>query len=77
MREWTNSLAIKSDDWNQLKVIASGSQFEFYINNVQVEQIRDTALTSGTIGMIFEAIRAEPGQVWGQVWFDNFQYEIR
>ena len=77
LREWTNSLAIKSDDWNQLKVIASGSQFEFYINNVQVEQISDTALTSGTIGMIFEAIRAEPGQVWGQVWFDNFQYEIK
>ena len=73
MSGWTNSSAIKSDDWNQLKVIASGSQFEFYINDVQVEQITDTTLTSGTLGIAFEATRTEPGLVW----FDNFQYEIR
>jgi hypothetical protein len=70
---WTNSSAIKPDDWNQLKVIASGSQFEFYINDVQVEQIRDPALTSGTLGILFEAEKGKSGQIW----FDNFQYEIR
>ena len=73
LSDWNDSSVIKPDDWNQLKVIASGSQFEFYINDVQVEQIRDTALTSGTFGIVFEADKGESGQIW----FDNFQYEIR
>lgn len=47
----TQSSAIVPDDWNVLRVTASGSSLQFYINGTSVYSITDTTLSSGQVGI--------------------------
>lgn len=47
IRDWTASSAIVPDAWNTLKVIATGSNFKFLINNQRVTSFKDTRRARG------------------------------
>ena len=67
LNEWIDSSTIQPGDWNRIEVIAVGSDFEFYINNVLIEHISDSRLTSGYLGFAIDV--SEPSQIW----FDNLE----
>jgi hypothetical protein len=48
---WTYSPYINPEGWNVLKVIADGSDFEFYINGVWHASGSDSSLTGGKVGI--------------------------
>jgi hypothetical protein len=37
-------------DWNTVKVVASGSNFKFYVNDTYVGEINDISFASGYVG---------------------------
>ena len=52
LQYWTYSPAIRSyDAWNTLRIVASGSSLQFYINGSLVWSGQDTQLTSGRVGL--------------------------
>ncbi len=53
IKDWTASAAIKKNGWNTLKVIAKGSNFQYFINNTSVHSFKDTRRTRGFIGFSF------------------------
>lgn len=53
LQNWKSSPAIKKNDWNLLKVVASGNTFTCYINNVQVWKGTDSQFASGRAGFTF------------------------
>ena len=50
LKAWTASSAIVPNDWNTLKVVADGSNFQYYINDTLVWSGTDTAIASGQVG---------------------------
>lgn len=50
---WKTSAAIKKNNWNDLKVVTSGSSIYCYINNVLVWKGTDSSLKSGQEGFTF------------------------
>lgn len=52
LQEWTSSSAINQGDaWNTMRVVASGSSLDFYINGTLVWSGWDSSLTSGRVGV--------------------------
>ncbi len=52
LQSWTLSSAILTyDNWNTLRVIANGSDLQFYINGTLVWSGTDTSLSSGRVGV--------------------------
>ncbi|MEI7848670.1 MAG: C1 family peptidase [Chloroflexota bacterium] len=51
IQPWTYSSTILKNDWNILKVIADGSQFQFLINGTQVWSGKDASLATGQVGI--------------------------
>jgi Domain of Unknown Function (DUF1080). len=51
IQPWTHSDEIVVRDWNWLKVVAEGSDFEFYINNELVNSFSDSTFTKGYVGV--------------------------
>ncbi|MCL4825464.1 MAG: hypothetical protein KJZ57_14735, partial [Anaerolineales bacterium] len=50
---WTDSSAVVQGGWNQLKVVAVGSSFKFYINGKLVWTGSDPTLRTGQVGFGF------------------------
>ncbi len=48
---WTESTAIIPLDWNVLRVVASGSSLEFFINGTSVYTTTNTQFASGQVGI--------------------------
>jgi len=68
--DWTESNAIrKGTSTNHLRVICTGRTFTFFVNQVQVAQVADSAFARGEVGVLAGTL-TEPGV---QVAFDNFQ----
>jgi len=52
---WTKNAAIQTDKrLNRLTVIASGDEFQFYVNDQPVDQRKDDRLKSGGLGLAIE-----------------------
>lgn len=49
---FTNALSKRAGATNILTVIASGQQFDLYLNQVFVTQVRDRTLASGVVGAV-------------------------
>jgi len=69
LREWTSTAAINQglNVANRLKIIANGAELAFYVNDILLTQVSDTALAEGRIGL-------DAGSFAGnalQVTFDN------
>jgi len=47
---YTSTSAIKKNDWNILRVVASGSTMKFYINGYLVKTISDSTRSKGYVG---------------------------
>lgn len=65
---WTDSNAIKPDQWNRLSVMAEGDSFEFYINDQLVDSLTNSQSASGKVGIMIEI---SEGNV-ATIEFDNF-----
>ncbi len=50
-KNWTYSTAIKKNNWNVIKIKASGSKLRFYINGSLVWAGSDTSFKSGRVGI--------------------------
>jgi hypothetical protein len=53
LQEFTLSSAIKPNDWNVLRVVATGSTFKFYINGTLVKTVSDSTRSTGFVGSQF------------------------
>jgi hypothetical protein len=49
--DWTPSPAIAPYEWNTLRVVASGGDMEFYINDVLVASGHDETHATGRVGI--------------------------
>jgi len=63
--DWTASSVINKEGKNTLRVVTSGSLFEFYINGTMVNSVTDETLTEGVIGLFVQNIQ--------EVAFDNLE----
>ncbi len=72
-RDWFESAAVDQGlgVTNTLRVVASGPNLTFYVNDVEVGQVMDETLRSGDIGLLAEIFT--PGGL--RVAFDNFTVE--
>ena len=64
------SSAIRRHNWNTLKVVASGSKFTFYINEVMVGSYEDSKYSIGKVG-IFLNTKPFPFFPFCVFWPDN------
>lgn len=65
--DWTHSDAIEPGKVNHLAVTAQGPHFTFSINNLAVKSLDNSAISTGTAGVVFEM---DPGQAVFE--FSNF-----
>ena len=76
LREWTPTAAINQglNVANRLKIIANGAELGFYVNDILLTQVSDTALTEGRIGLDAGSFAGNALQVSCQVIiiFPNF-----
>ena len=66
--DWTDSSVINKEGKNTLRVVTSGSLFEFYINGTMVNSITDETLTEGKIALSVNNIQ--------EVAFDNLVVKV-
>lgn len=70
---WTYSEYIKPDnEWNNMKVIAQGSQFRLYMNGYLIYEFSDTSISNGRIGLLGYT---EPDGVTAH-YFDNVKAAV-
>jgi hypothetical protein len=67
--DWSDSNAIHTDTPNQLTVIATGSHFEYFINQQNVASLDDDSISEGMAGLLIGLSQAEDQGSWV---FDNF-----
>jgi len=67
IQPWTYTDAVIADDWNELKVIADGEDFEFYINDDLMTTFSDDDFSSGYIG--FEMYKSDTAV--SKFWVDS------
>jgi hypothetical protein len=68
LQPWTFSTAISQGDaWNELRVVASGSQLAFYINGGLVWIGNNAVHPSGRVGL---AMYRDPGSSGNKLWVD-------
>ena len=68
LSDWTFPSVINKEGKNTLRVITSGSRFEFYINGVMVNSITDDTLTEGYINLYLSNLQ--------EVAFDNLDIKV-
>ena len=54
LRPWTVSRAILAGKTNSLGIVAKGADFTLFINDQKVDQVKDTTLSSGRVGLVIE-----------------------
>jgi len=52
IQNWAYSSYIKPNDWNKLRVVASGADFKFYINDKIVKMFTNHTYVNGYVGFI-------------------------
>jgi hypothetical protein len=72
IQPWTTTDTINADDWNDLKVTAQGSTFQFYINDTLVNTFTDSKYSSGYVG--FEMYR--PGSMNSRFYVDSVSLDV-
>jgi nucleoid-associated protein YgaU len=67
---WTPTGAVRPGEVNNLRVLAHGDQFTFFINDEEVASLSDDRVPQGRVGLVIDAF--EEGQTvnWE---FDNFE----
>jgi hypothetical protein len=68
--DWSDSDAIREDAPNQLTVVATGSHFEYFINQQNVASLDDASITDGMAGLLIGLSQAEDQGSWE---FDDFK----
>ncbi len=68
--EWTSASQINTSGSNQVGVLAKGASFTFFINDETVDQIDDTTLKTGKVGIGLSLAKAGDKM---QIAFDNFE----
>jgi hypothetical protein len=68
--DWSDSNAIRQDAPNQITVIATGSHFEYFINQQNVASLDDDSISNGMAGLLIGLSQAEDQGSWE---FDNFK----
>jgi hypothetical protein len=67
--DWTTSSLINKNGTNQLTVLSKGTEYIVYINDDEVNQFSDDAITSGKVGF---ATNIRDENVHATIYFDNF-----
>jgi hypothetical protein len=70
--DWTETTTINVNSANTLKVVGNGNEFTFYINDTEVDSLRDSTHSSGTAGLAIELYDAGDQSTFE---FDNFTIE--
>jgi hypothetical protein len=68
--DWSDSNAIREDAPNQLAVVATGSHFEYFINQQNVASLDDDSITDGMAGLLIGLSQPEDQGSWE---FDDFK----
>jgi hypothetical protein len=68
--DWTDSSQINTTGSNQVGVLAKGTSFSFFINGEMVDQVEDSTLTTGKVGVGLSLANAGDKV---QIAFDNFE----
>ncbi|MBN1217957.1 MAG: protein kinase [Anaerolineae bacterium] len=68
LKDWSSAKAIKRGQTNELKVIAQGSTFTFFVNGEQLITLTDDTLATGKIGLIVDVFEENQFAI---VDFDN------
>jgi hypothetical protein len=68
--DWSTSDAIREDAPNQLTVIATGSHFEYLINQQDVASLDDDSISNGMAGLLVGLAQPEDQGFWE---FDDFK----
>jgi hypothetical protein len=68
--DWSDSDAIREKTPNQLTVIASGSHFDYFINQQNVASLDDASIANGMAGLLIGLSQAQDQGTWE---FDNFK----
>jgi hypothetical protein len=68
--DWTSSSQINTSGSNQIGVLARGASFTFFINGEQIDQIDDTTLKTGKVGVGLSMSHAGDNMLLA---FDNFE----
>ncbi len=66
--DWSTSPLIHAGNWNQLEVLARGSDFQFMINGEQIASLKDTRAEQGHVSVFADLYDLTPVTLW----FDNF-----
>ena len=69
---WTKTKVIQPGKFNEIAVVAIGSDLTFYINRIQVGSVTDTLAKEGNIGFVFAT-----NKISEQVDFEFDDFEIR
>jgi eukaryotic-like serine/threonine-protein kinase len=67
--DWKKTTTINANALNQLKVTGKGDEFAFYINDREINQVKDGSLPKGTAGLVVELYNAGDTSTFE---FDNF-----
>jgi hypothetical protein len=71
--DWSESDAIREDAPNQLTVVATGSQFDYFINQENVASLDDANIPNGMTGLLIGLSQAEDQGSWE---FDDFKLNV-
>ncbi len=63
LRDWTKSNSIKTGEWNNLAIQATGSSLTFYVNQTRVAQLVDEKETEGKLLLVLDIQNTVPGSV--------------
>jgi serine/threonine protein kinase len=69
---WSYDQSILSDNYNEIVVSTAGTLLTFFINGSQIDQITDSTLSNGWLGLAIELPNANDSAVFE---FDNFQVQ--
>jgi hypothetical protein len=73
IQDWTQTDAIRADDWNLLEISARGEDFSLTINHQPVGAFSDSRLPSGRVAILVDIYGYEPARIV----FDVFALQPR
>jgi len=64
LQGWAATTAVVEGEWNEMKVVASGSSLSFYINDTLVWQGTDGSISSGRVGVGLSTNTTDNNQIY-------------